>query len=80
MTAQPARDRTDRTFRTVSRSTATHPAPIGTAVALAYDVNDPSRAVSVGGARTLAIVGTGLAALFALLAASCVVTFVALSL
>lgn len=74
------RDPSGRPFRIVSPGAATHPDPIGTQLPVAYDVAEPSRGVIVGSSRTLALVGTGLSALFALLSLGCLGGLVALSL
>lgn len=72
-------DRTGRTFRITSSMSSTHPSPIGTPVDVAYDVNDPRKGVVLGAARILALVGSGMAALFGLCAAGSAIAFVALS-
>lgn len=63
------RDRTGTPHRIESGSVATHPSPIGTPVRVAYDPRAPGEARLADEARTLARVGTGLAALLLLGAA-----------
>jgi hypothetical protein len=71
-------DRAGRAFRIVSMGATSSPLPVGTPLAVAYDVNDPNQAVIMSSARTVAFVGTCMAALFGLLAAACAVVFVVL--
>jgi hypothetical protein len=70
------RDQSNLLFRTVSSGAASHPKPVGTRLQVAYDLSYPGNGVLVGGAQTLAIVGTSVGAVFALLAATCVAVFV----
>ncbi len=72
------RDQSNQVFRTVSNMAASRPKPVGTRLQVAYDLSNPGGGVLIGGARTLAIVGTSVGALFALLATTCAVVFVLL--
>lgn len=65
------RDREGVTFRVVSLGAAPNPAPLGTALEVAYNLRDPNDAVLVAGARAAAIFFTVAGGLCALCAVAC---------
>lgn len=72
------RSQTNEAFRMVSSMAATSPKPVGTRLRVAYDVSNPAVGVLVGGARTLATVGSLLSILCTGFSGVCAAVFVLL--